>query len=179
MDNIDFLRTLKFLPGIILGLTVHEFSHAWVALLCGDPTARDEGRITLNPFKHIDMLGFIMLLVAGFGWAKPVQFTEQNLRNPKTDVLKIAVAGPLSNALLAMVLSVVFSFLPPHIPIYSNDPIRMAYEVLHYAILLTGGFLCSISSPSLLLTALIYSLTSSRDFRLCIQDCINMAHSSF
>lgn len=139
MDNIDFLRTLKFLPGIILGLTVHEFSHAWVALLCGDATARDEGRITLNPLKHIDMLGFVMLLVAGFGWAKPVQFTEQNLRNPKTDVLKIAVAGPLSNALLAMLLSVVFSILAAHIPVYSNNTVRLSYEVLHYAIYINWG----------------------------------------
>ncbi len=139
MDNINLLRTLKFLPGIILGLTVHEFSHAWVALLCGDSTARDEGRISLNPLKHIDMLGFIMLMVAGFGWAKPVQFTEQNLHNPRTDVLKIAVAGPLSNALLAMVLSVVFSILAAHIPIYTNDTTRIAYEVLHYAIYINWG----------------------------------------
>jgi Zn-dependent protease len=95
MDSIDLIRTLKFLPGIIIGLTVHEFSHAFVAQKCGDTTARDQGRVTLNPLKHIDLLGFILLLVAGFGWAKPVEFNEQNLKNPKTDVLKIAVAGPL------------------------------------------------------------------------------------
>lgn len=108
MDNFDLFRTLKFLPGIILGLTVHEFSHAFIANRCGDSTSKDQGRVTLNPFKHIDPLGFIMLLVAGFGWAKPVEFDEKNLRNPKTDVLKIAVAGPASNALLAILLSVIF-----------------------------------------------------------------------
>jgi Zn-dependent protease len=108
MDNFDLFRTLKFLPGIILGLTIHEFSHAFIANRCGDSTSKDQGRVTLNPFKHIDPLGFIMLLVAGFGWAKPVEFDEKNLRNPKTDVLKIAVAGPASNALLAMLLSVIF-----------------------------------------------------------------------
>ena len=100
MDNFDIARTLKFLPGIILGLTVHEFSHAFVAHLCGDSTSKDQGRVTLNPLKHIDLLGFIMLMVAGFGWAKPVQFTEQNLRNPKTDVIKIAVAGHCQMQLL-------------------------------------------------------------------------------
>jgi Zn-dependent protease len=106
--EIDILRTLKFLPGIVIGLTIHEFSHAFVASKCGDSTSKDQGRLTLNPLKHIDPLGFIMLLVAGFGWAKPVQFDEKNLHNPKRDVMKIAVAGPLSNAITAMVLSIIF-----------------------------------------------------------------------
>ena len=105
MEHFDFARILKFLPGIILGLTVHEFSHAFVARLCGDNTSQEQGRVTLNPFKHIDLLGFIMLLFAGFGWAKPVQFNEQNLRNPHIDVMKIAFAGPLSNAITAIVIS--------------------------------------------------------------------------
>ena len=109
MDSIDLLRTLKYLPGIILGLTIHEFSHAYIALRAGDSTARDQGRITLNPLKHIDPIGFIMLLVAGFGWAKPVEFNEKNLRNPRTDVLRIAVAGPVSNALTAIVISVIYA----------------------------------------------------------------------
>jgi Zn-dependent protease len=139
LDNFDIARTLKFLPGIILGLTVHEFSHAFVAHLCGDSTAREQGRVTLNPLKHIDLLGFIMLLVAGFGWAKPVQFTEQNLHNPKTDVIKIAVAGPLSNAVIAMVLSILFSLLVTFIPIYSNDTVRLIYEIIHYAIYINWG----------------------------------------
>ena len=139
MDNFDFIITLKFLPGIILGLTVHEFSHAFVAHKCGDSTARDHGRITLNPLKHIDPLGFIMLLVAGFGWAKPVQFTEQNLRNPRTDVIKIAVAGPLSNALLAMILSFVFSGMVSFLPIYSSQTTQVIYEILHYAIFINWG----------------------------------------
>ncbi|MFH0841839.1 MAG: site-2 protease family protein [Bacteroidota bacterium] len=108
MDNLDIFRTLKFLPGIIMGLTIHEFSHAFIANRCGDSTSRDQGRVSLNPLKHIDPLGFVMLLVAGFGWAKPVEFEEKNLKNPKTDVLKIAAAGPVSNALLAIVLSAVY-----------------------------------------------------------------------
>jgi Zn-dependent protease len=109
MENFDFARILKFLPGIILGLTVHEFSHAFVARSCGDNTSQEQGRVTLNPFKHIDLLGFIMLLFAGFGWAKPVQFNEQNLRNPRIDVMKIAFAGPLSNAITAIVISFLFA----------------------------------------------------------------------
>ncbi len=111
MDNFDLLRTLKWLPGIILGLTIHEFSHAYIADKCGDSTSKDMGRMTLNPFKHIDPIGFIMLLVAGFGWAKPVQFNEKNLHNPQADVVKIAVAGPFSNALTAIVLSWIFALI--------------------------------------------------------------------
>jgi len=108
MENLALTRILEFLPGIIIGLTVHEFSHAWVAKRCGDLTPGQQGRVTLNPFRHIDALGFIMLLVAGFGWAKPVEFNEANLRNPKKDVIKIALAGPLSNAFTAIVFSALY-----------------------------------------------------------------------
>ena len=136
MENFDILRTLKFLPGIIIGLTVHEFSHAFIAHRCGDSTSRDQGRVTLNPLKHIDPLGFIMLLFAGFGWAKPVEFNEQNLRNPKIDPLKIAVSGPISNAILAMVLSVIFAILYKfvNLPYYS-----VTSEIFIYAIYINWG----------------------------------------
>lgn len=134
MDNFDLARTLKFLPGIILGLTIHEYSHALMAKLCGDNTSNEQGRVTLNPLKHIDPLGFIMLLVVGFGWAKPVQFNEQNLRNPKIDVLKIAVAGPLSNAILAMLLSVIFVFASKLLPGYHGTAVQITFEVFLYAI---------------------------------------------
>jgi Zn-dependent protease len=134
MGNFDLVRVLKILPGIILGLTVHEYCHALVAHICGDSTSKDQGRVTLNPLKHIDPLGFIMLIVAGFGWAKPVQFNEQNLRNPKTDVIKIALAGPLSNAVIAMVLSLVFSLLSSALPPYVTPTMQIVSEVFLYAI---------------------------------------------
>jgi len=139
MGNFDFIRVLMFLPGIILGLTVHEYSHALVAHWCGDNTSKDQGRVTLNPLRHIDPLGFIMLLVAGFGWAKPVQFNEQNLRNPKTDVIKIAVAGPLSNAIVAMVLSVIFALIAPHFANSYSNTISTITEIVIYAIFINWG----------------------------------------
>jgi Zn-dependent protease len=138
MGNFDIARALKFLPGIILGLTVHEYCHALVAHMCGDSTSKDQGRVTLNPLKHIDPLGFIMLIFVGFGWAKPVQFNEQNLRNPKMDVIKIALAGPLSNALIAMILSVVFSLLSSHM-VTSTPAMQIASEVFIYAIYINWG----------------------------------------
>jgi Zn-dependent protease len=139
MGSFDLARILKFLPGIILGLTVHEFCHAWVAHLCGDSTSKDQGRVTLNPLKHIDPLGFLMLIVAGFGWAKPVHFNEQNLHNPKTDVIKIALAGPLSNAILAMILSVIFSILSSFVPAYNSQGMQIVSEVFLYAIYINWG----------------------------------------
>jgi len=139
MDNFDILRTLKFLPGIILGLTIHEFSHAYVAQRCGDSTSKDQGRVTLNPFKHIDLLGFIMLLAVGFGWAKPVEFNEENLRNPKIDVLKIAIAGPVSNALLAIVLSLIFVLVYNFLPVDSYSGRAYIIEIFYYAITINWG----------------------------------------
>jgi Zn-dependent protease len=139
MDHFDFIRTLKYLPGIILGLTVHEFSHALAAKLCGDTTSQDQGRVTLNPVKHIDPLGFIMLLVAGFGWAKPVQFNEQNLKNPRTDILKIAVSGPLSNAVLAMILSLAFVLSARFVDGYPGRALNTTFEILMYAIYINWG----------------------------------------
>ena len=147
MENFDAIWSLyypgllKFLPGIILGLTVHEYCHALVAHWCGDNTSKEQGRVTLNPLKHIDPFGFIMLMVAGFGWAKPVQFNEQNLRNPKTDVIKIALAGPLSNALTAMILSIVLALTVPLFTNIYNNVISIILEIVLYAIFYKLGFI--------------------------------------
>jgi Zn-dependent protease len=139
LENFDLIRSLKYLPGIIIGLTVHEFCHAWVAHLCGDSTSKEQGRVTLNPLKHIDPLGFIFLIFAGFGWAKPVQFNEENLRNPKTDVIKIALAGPLSNAVIAMLLSIVYSITSALTHDFNSSGLQIFSEVFLYAIYINWG----------------------------------------
>lgn len=138
MEHFALARILKFLPGIILGLTVHEFSHAWVARYCGDNTSHEQGRVSLNPFKHIDLLGFAMLLFAGFGWAKPVQFNEQNLKNPRADIMKIAVAGPLSNALTAIIISFIYAFFSIFAHGYGAG-IWIVNDIFLYAIYLNWG----------------------------------------
>ena len=101
---MNWQNILYALPGIILGLTVHEYCHALAAYKLGDNTARDMGRLTFNPVKHIDLIGSLFIIFAGFGWAKPVQFNPGNLRHPKRDKAIIAAAGPLSNLVLALVL---------------------------------------------------------------------------
>jgi len=102
---MDWKSTLYALPGVLLGLTVHEYSHALCAWKLGDSTARDQGRLTLNPLKHIDIIGFIFIIIAGFGWAKPVKFNPENLRNFRRDKALIAAAGPLSNMILGLLIT--------------------------------------------------------------------------
>ena len=137
--DFDLLRTLKLLPGIVIGLTIHEFSHAIVARWCGDSTSSDAGRVTLNPVKHIDPFGFILLLIAGFGWAKPVEFNEQNLKNPKTDIIKIALAGPFSNAILAMILSLIMVLSFRTVDVLPGSVTGVIVEIIFYAIFVNWG----------------------------------------
>ena len=95
----------------MFALSFHEFAHAWMAEKCGDSTAARMGRLTLNPMAHLDMMGSLMILFVGFGWAKPVPVDGRNLKNPRTDMMKVAAAGPVSNLLLAMVAGMVFRFM--------------------------------------------------------------------
>jgi len=112
--NINWQTILYTLPGILLGLTFHEYCHALCSWKLGDSTARDQGRLTLNPLKHIDLIGFLFIIIAGFGWAKPVMFNPANLKNFRRDKALIAAAGPLSNlvlgTLLILIIKIIFSF---------------------------------------------------------------------
>jgi len=94
---------LLALPGRMLAISAHEYAHAYVADKCGDPTARMLGRLTLNPFKHLDLIGTIMMLVLGFGWAKPVPINPRNYRNPRRDDLKVSLAGVIMNLIMAVI----------------------------------------------------------------------------
>ena len=111
-DNpVSFILVIGIgLAGLIVGFTVHEFSHALASHVQGDDTARRMGRLTFNPIKHIDLLGFLLLLIVGFGWAKPVQVDPYNLRNGRLGMSLVAFAGPFSNFVLAFILGLVFRF---------------------------------------------------------------------
>ncbi len=97
-------------PAIIIALTVHELAHGWVAWLRGDSTAKDAGRLSLNPLKHLDMMGTILLLFGPFGWAKPVPVSVMNLDNARRDLWKVAIAGPASNIVLAVIFGLLLRF---------------------------------------------------------------------
>lgn len=90
---------------LIISISIHEFSHAFVANYLGDSTAKSMGRLTINPKAHLDPIGTIFLLFVGFGWGRPVPFNPLNLKNPKKDAALISLAGPMSNLILAVVLS--------------------------------------------------------------------------
>jgi Zn-dependent protease len=98
---------------LVFALTFHEFAHAWMAFKCGDNTAARMGRLTMNPFAHLDMMGSMMILFVGFGWAKPVPVDSRLLRNSRTDMMKVAAAGPIANLLLALVSGLLFRLLNP------------------------------------------------------------------
>ena len=102
------LQFLYILPAILIGLTVHEWAHAYAAYRLGDPTAKNLGRMTLNPLAHIDPIGFAMLLLVGFGWAKPVPVTPRNFKHYRRDDIIVSLAGIMTNLIVAFLFSFVY-----------------------------------------------------------------------
>jgi Zn-dependent protease len=120
IDQIaDFVRTLAvYVIPILFGITVHEVAHGWVALQFGDRTAEMLGRLTLNPIKHIDPVGTVVVPLLTFwsggflfGWAKPVPINARNLRQPKRDMVVVALAGPGANLLMALGWALIFQLV--------------------------------------------------------------------
>lgn len=114
----DPYRMLLMIPAVVLGLTLHEFAHGWAADRLGDRTARYQGRLTLNPLAHIDVIGLIMLFFAWFGWAKPVPVNPYNLRGDmRRSLLLVSVAGPAANLVLAFLGAVALGLGAWQIPV--------------------------------------------------------------
>jgi len=140
MAGIDIIGKLYSVPGIVAGFTIHEYCHALAAYKLGDDVVKEEGRLTLNPLRHIDLVGFIFILFAGFGWAKPVSFRPDKLKHPRRDKAIIAAAGPLSNLVLGLVclFALKFSF-----PLWENSQLTDfalgALNVLLYAGIINIG----------------------------------------
>ena len=115
------ISTLLTLPIILFSLSFHEMAHGFAAYKMGDPTAKNFGRLTLNPLKHLDPIGALCMLLAGFGWAKPVPINARNFKNPRIGMAISGAAGPISNLLLALISALLlklvfeisfFAFLP-------------------------------------------------------------------
>ena len=107
----SILGYLYAIPGVLFALSIHEFSHGFIAYKLGDPTAKNMGRLTLNPIKHLDLFGLIAMFVVGVGWAKPVPVNTRYFKKPKRDMALTALAGPVSNllsAFLGMIIYFVF-----------------------------------------------------------------------
>ena len=108
---MEIQTILLIAPPILLALTFHEYAHAYVANKYGDDTAKQSGRLTLNPFAHLDPLGTIMIFIVHFGWAKPVPVNPYRLKNPKKDMLWISAAGPFANMVLALISGILLRFI--------------------------------------------------------------------
>jgi len=106
MLGLDPATLLVVGAALVVAATAHEFAHAYVADRLGDPTPRSQGRLTLNPLAHLDLLGSLLILLAGFGWAKPVQINPMNFRDWRRDSILVAAAGPLANVTLLFFLGV-------------------------------------------------------------------------
>jgi Zn-dependent protease len=100
------------IPVFLLALTIHEFAHAWLAHRLGDPTARLQGRLTLNPLAHLDPIGTLAIVLIGFGWARPVPVDARYLQHPRRDMVLIAAAGPASNLALAAGSALLYRMIP-------------------------------------------------------------------
>lgn len=123
------IDTLIWLPAILIGLTFHEYAHGKAAYMLGDDTAYHQGRLTLNPFPHIDWMGFFMLIIFKFGWAKPVQVNPLNFKNisMKQGMMLVSIAGPAMNMLIALVGLILLKFL---LPMQGQDWVNLLLPLL-------------------------------------------------
>ena len=130
MENFFLKLSIMLVPGLF-AITCHEVSHGYIAWRYGDPTARMLGRLTLNPLKHIDIIGTLMIIFVGIGWAKPVPVVYENLRNPKRDMIWVAVAGPITNVILAVISALALrGLVAVGNPAASGSPAAMLIEPL-------------------------------------------------
>ena len=109
--NRSLLDIVISIPALLIGFTFHEYAHALMADRLGDKTPRFQGRLTLNPISHIDPIGFLLILLVGFGWAKPVQTNPSSFKRYYKDDLKVSIAGPIANIIVAIVFTVVLAIV--------------------------------------------------------------------
>lgn len=136
--DFDFRAILLSLPGILFGFTIHEFAHAWTAWKLGDDTAAEQGRLTLNPLAHLDPMGTLLIVFAGFGWARPVPVNPVYFRKPRRDDLLVTAAGPVSNLLVALVLGLVLQV----VPISGADSLGNSFGLVLYHAIYFNLLLC-------------------------------------
>lgn len=139
-DGFDFTYILSILLGLVpalLCITLHELSHGYVAYRLGDNTAKERGRLTLNPLKHLDLMGLLMMMVFHVGWAKPVPVNMYNFKNPKRGMAITALAGPVSNVLISVVF--LFLFGAAYIPLRFSSVGAYILEMLQLTAYISLG----------------------------------------
>ena len=121
---------ILIVTALVFALCIHEFSHGYIAYLNGDDTAYRMGRLTLNPLKHLDPIGSMMILFIGFGYAKPVPVNPMNLNNPRIDMIKVAAAGPISNFILSFIGVLFFTLLAKIGLMQENYELFLTYFII-------------------------------------------------
>ncbi len=143
MSSASLLATLLTLPAVLVAITFHEFAHAYAATKLGDDTPMMQGRLNLNPFSHIDPVGFVLLLFAGFGWGKPVQINPKNFDRKFSETAGeaiVAVAGPVMNFILAIVFSLIYAAVYKFSPaFFITDTGSIVQIILTYMIITNIG----------------------------------------
>ena len=135
--NSFFLSLLLRAPGILIGITIHEYAHGLIALWRGDSTAKQAGRLSLNPLIHLDLFGTLMLVFGPFGWAKPVPVNYYNLNRPKHDMILVSLAGPASNIVCAGIIGLMIRFWNPSLLDFSTG--HYIFVILKIAFLINIG----------------------------------------
>lgn len=131
----DWLMNMVLMfPGIVIGLSFHEFGHAYAAVKCGDPTPRNQGRLTINPIAHVDPIGLACLFFVGFGWGVPVQINPRNFRHPRRDELLVSLAGVIMNFILAVIFTGILRLLYMSPGFLSSSIGGIIWEVMLYVI---------------------------------------------
>ena len=111
LSGLSLIMIIASIPALIIAAAGHEYAHAKAADLLGDPTPRMMGRLTMNPFVHLDLIGSLALIIGGFGWAKPVVVNPTNFKDPRTDDMIVSIAGPMANLVMAFIGYVVMRCL--------------------------------------------------------------------
>lgn len=143
MPQLNIYELLARAPVILMALTFHECAHAYAAYRCGDPTAKHMGRLTLNPLKHLDLIGTICLFLAPIGWAKPVPVNPYNYRRPREDDIIVSIAGVATNFAQALIFLFLAMLIVPHLPFPTFEgkpaPADFLMAVLFLGILINMG----------------------------------------
>ena len=132
--NSIILTKILTLPGIIVGLSFHEYAHAWMSDKLGDPTPRRQGRLTISPMAHIDIVGFIALILCGFGWGKPVEINPYYYKKPRRDEFLVSVAGITCNLILAVIFAIPTKLVFTAMQSSGSELLEIVFYVLYYTV---------------------------------------------
>ena len=135
LSDVATIALLRVVPALFC-ITIHELAHGFTAYKLGDNTAKNMGRLTLNPIKHIDPIGMLMMLMVGFGWAKPVPVDMRNFKHPKWYMAITAIAGPLSNIILAVIFMFIMGFVAIPLGYNASDLSMIVFTILSLTVFL-------------------------------------------